>query len=343
METLEKFIQNNPCPQELKRALAVRMVKQGLSYRQIAEFLAVSIGFISGCCRRYQAQGVEGLKLKYWGTQGYLNPEQKQQIYQWLNQKDYWTIEEVIAYIEDEYGVVYRSRQSYYTLLSEAGFSWKRSAPTHPDKDEEQVAQKKKEIEEILVKYQSEIASGEVRVLFIDECHLLWGEISGYGWSRRNHRVDVEVKSLRSRQTYYGALDYLSKQFFVQEHSAGNGENTVAFFEYLQSFFSESTRLIVFWDGASYHRGQEMKEFLDQVNQGLPSEQWKITCVRLAPNAPEQNPVEDIWLQGKRFIRTFARLCRQFRVVKLLFKLCLHLQTFTFPKAFMYGYCSCSI
>jgi transposase len=96
----------------------------------------------------------------------------------------------------------------------------------------------------------------------------------------------------------------------------------VAFFEYLQSLFSESTRLIVFWDGASYHRAQEVKEFLDQVNQQLPSEQWKITCVRLAPNAPAQNPVEDIWLQGKRFIRTFARLCRQFKVVKLLFKLC---------------------
>lgn len=144
METLEKFIQSNPHPQELKRALAVRMVKQGLSYRQIRELLAVSVGFISGCCQRYEAQGVEGLKLKYWGTQGYLNSQQKQQIYQWLDQKDYWTIEEVIAYIEDEYGVVYQSRQSYYTLLSEAGFSWKKSTPAHPAKDEEQVAQKKR-------------------------------------------------------------------------------------------------------------------------------------------------------------------------------------------------------
>jgi putative transposase len=144
METLEKFIQSNPRPQELKRALAVRMVKQGLSYRRIRKLLAVSIGFISSCCQGDEAQGVEGLKLKYWGTPGDLNPQQQQQIYQLLNQKDDWTREEVIADIEDEYEVVYQSKQSYYALLSEAGFSGKHSTPTHPDKDEEQVAQKKR-------------------------------------------------------------------------------------------------------------------------------------------------------------------------------------------------------
>ncbi len=64
---------------------------------------------------------------------------------------------------------------------------------------------KKTEIMELLVKWRCEIASGRVRVMFLDECHLLWGDVSGYGWSRRNQRVDVQVKSTRERQTYYGA------------------------------------------------------------------------------------------------------------------------------------------
>jgi transposase len=86
-----------------------------------------------------------------------------------------------------------------------------------------------------------------------------------------------------------------------------------------------------------------VQQFLAQVNGDLPQDQWQITCVRLAPNAPQQNPVEDIWLQAKQFIRKYARLCQNFKSVKLLFHLLTHLQTFDFPKAFMYGYCSCPI
>lgn len=81
----------------------------------------------------------------------------------------------------------------------------------------------------LLLKWRAAIASGQVRVMFLDECHLLWGDSSGYGWSRRNQRVDVPIKSTRERQTYYGALDYLSKRFFVQAYNAGNEVNTVAF------------------------------------------------------------------------------------------------------------------
>lgn len=179
--------------------------------------------------------------------------------------------------------------------------------------------------------------------MFLDECHLLWGDLCGYGWSRRNQRVELEVKSTKERQTYYGALDYLSKSFVVHEYSAGNEDNTIAFIKYLQSLYDASTRLVLIWDGASYHRSARVREFLAQTNGDLPQEAWKLTCIRLAPNAPEQNPVEDVWLQAKQFIRKYARMCQEFKSVKFLFKFCTHLQTFAFPKAFMYGYCSCPI
>jgi len=116
-------------------------------------------------------------------------------------------------------------------------------------------------------------------------------------------RVDVQVKSTRERQTYYGALDYLTKQFVVQESSAGNQVNPVAFLKYLQSGAGESTRLVIIWARASYHRCAVVQEFLQQLNDSLPPEAWKITWIRLAPNAPEQNPVADVWLQTKQFIR----------------------------------------
>jgi hypothetical protein len=120
-----------------------------------------------------------------------------------------------------------------------------------------------------LVLHQADIASGKLKVLFLGECHLVWGDISGYGWSRRNHRVDVPVKSIRERQTYYGALDYLTKSFIVHEYERGNEDDTIAFLQYLQSLSEPDTRLLIFGDGASYHRSAKVRAFLAQVNHGL--------------------------------------------------------------------------
>lgn len=59
--------------------------------------------------------------------------------------------------------------------------------------------------------------------------------------------------------------------------------------------------------------------------------------IRFAPNDPKQNPIEDIWLQAKRFIREWYHLCKSFRAVKALFEFSIHRQIFDFPKLFTYG------
>ena len=146
METLEQFIQSNPPTLELKRALAVQMSQSGHSYREIRDILQVSVGFITASYQRYKCSGVEGLRSNYWGTKGYLAAEQKQALFRWLDGQDAWTLQEVIDHIEDEYGVVYQSLQSYYALLRDAGFSWKKAQPVHPDTDETLVQEKKENL-----------------------------------------------------------------------------------------------------------------------------------------------------------------------------------------------------
>ena len=51
----------------------------------------------------------------------------------------------------------------------------------------------------------------------VDECHLLWGNILSYTWVRIDKRIDIPTKNEKERQTYYGALDYQTKEFIVQE------------------------------------------------------------------------------------------------------------------------------
>jgi len=174
-------------------------------------------------------------------------------------------------------------------------------------------------------------------IVFIeDECHLLWGDICGYIWGKTSERIEVPVINERQKQTYYGAINYLTREFLIKACKKGNSDSTIAFLEYLLTQYPQS-RIAVIWDGASYHRSQQVRDYLDSVNQGLDEQEWKITCIRFAPNAPEQNPVEDIWLSAKRFVREFHHLCKSFPAIKRLFELVTHHQIFNFPKLFMYG------
>lgn len=182
----------------------------------------------------------------------------------------------------------------------------------------------------------AEIESGDLVVLFVDECHLLWGDVMGYVWGKTCQRIEVPVVNERQRQTYFGALNYRTRESLVKAYAKGNSESTVEFLKYLQAQYPHQ-RLAIFWDGASYHRSAEVKTYLQLVNQDFAEDAWQITSIRFAPNAPEQNPIEDIWLQAKRFVRKSYHLCKSFGVVKFLFEFVTHHQVFDFPKLFLYG------
>lgn len=182
-----------------------------------------------------------------------------------------------------------------------------------------------------------------------DECHLLWGDICGYIWGQTKYWIEVPVINEKQRQTSEGALNYYTQEFLVKPYNKGDSTNTIAFIEYLISQ-SPKSRLAIIWDGASYHRNfcggvlrpqiipcsAEFKAYLDAINQNLSEDEWKITCIRFAPNDPTQNPVEDIWLYAKKFVREFYHLCKSFSHVKRLFELVSNHQIFNFSKMFMY-------
>jgi len=46
--------------------------------------------------------------------------------------------------------------------------------------------------------------------------------------------------------------------------------------DYLRYLLDQSPnqRLLVFWDGASYHRSHMVQDFLGEINQGLSQQQW---------------------------------------------------------------------
>lgn len=142
MEELVAFIQGNPDPRELKRALAVQMVMQNYTHAQVGEILQVSLGFVNKWKYAFLEDGITGLKLKHKGSKGYLTSEEHKTVIDWLKQKNCWHLSELKEYVEDNFSVKFESNQSYYELFKQAGISWKKTQKNNPRLDPDLVAKK---------------------------------------------------------------------------------------------------------------------------------------------------------------------------------------------------------
>jgi transposase len=124
-------------------------------------------------------------------------------------------------------------------------------------------------------------------LVFVDEaaCYLLPAAVATYAPRGETPRIAVtethDHLSLISGVTPHG-------QLFAQLYLGPiTGVEVVLFLRHLERCLPGP--LIVIWDGASIHRGQEVKGFL-AAGHGA-----RIHLVRLPGYAPELNPDEGVW------------------------------------------------
>lgn len=146
MHDIDEIINEARDAREVKRAVSVKMGQQGFSPAQICQVLNVSLQYVSKWKGQYEAEGVAALRVKYRGSEGYLRAEERDEILQWIGGQEAVSVEAVRDYIEERYGVVYHSKQSYYELLEAGGMSYHRSEKSNPKRDAGQVLARREEI-----------------------------------------------------------------------------------------------------------------------------------------------------------------------------------------------------
>jgi putative transposase len=139
MNSLDEIINGSKDVREVKRALSVKMVEEGLSPTRVSALLNVSLPYVSKWKGIYEAKGAGGLLLGYQGGTSYLSDTQRESVIEWIKGHDTLSVEALRDYLEDTYGVVYQSKQSYYDLLEAGGMSYHQSEKVNPKRDEAQV------------------------------------------------------------------------------------------------------------------------------------------------------------------------------------------------------------
>lgn len=133
-EDISRFLRETQDAREYKRALAVKFSTTDLPYAEIGKLLEVSPAFISKWKRIYQEHGVEGFRIGYIGSEGFLSAEERAAVLTWLKEQKQWNVPLLQQHLKTTYDVEYQSLQSYYDLLKAAGLSWKKTQAQSPKK-----------------------------------------------------------------------------------------------------------------------------------------------------------------------------------------------------------------
>ena len=124
---------------------ALKLLSQGYKRHEVATIIGKSLQALGEWVTTYNRKGLEGLRgKKTTGNHRKLTREQKDQISKILKEKTpeqcgeegkFWTVELLKKLVTREYGITYRSDQSYRNLLIQAGFSFHKPGKVHKDQN----------------------------------------------------------------------------------------------------------------------------------------------------------------------------------------------------------------
>ena len=289
LSALDTFIKSNPDSRELKRAIAVKMTLKRYKHQQICEFLGVSSGFVSKWKKRFLAHGVDSLHLAYQGFQPYLSIHQKLQILNWLNTKSHTSLSELISYIQQQFGVVFKSQQSYYDLFSEARFSYIKPKFRSSKRDEDKIDQWKQERFPEIVR---EAQKRNAYLAFADEAGFMLTPTICRVWAPKGKTPVKYIGDEHERISVISAVTVSPKMkrlglYFnlLPDNKNFHGKEIVEFLYQLRNQIRHPITLC--WDSFSIHHGEPVEDYLSKYPQ--------IVSELMPPYAHELNPDEGVW------------------------------------------------
>jgi transposase len=145
------------------RYQAVRLYSEGYEEKEIERITGCSRTSLMEWCRAYRADRSQGLvDHRTGGNSAKLNKLQIEELQAKLHQYtpkevfgakastahgQFWTVEDLIHVVRDQYGVEYKSRTSYTNLLSLCGFSYQKTEKIFKSRSQTKVADFEEQLE----------------------------------------------------------------------------------------------------------------------------------------------------------------------------------------------------
>jgi transposase len=301
---------------ETRRAQAILLLDKNIDIEVIQITTGYSRRRAFFCRQSYLQNGLEGITDKRKKPiKNLLTAKQRQEINAILSnetpiaygyEKAYWTTAILADLIEARYDVMYKSKTSYYLLFKENKLSFHKPGKVYEKHDPEKTALWR---EEVKPKLELAMTDNNTVVLAEDEMILSSQTTFQKIWLPQGEYPKIEVSNTKTSRSFYGFLNIKTGRAHAYKKERQNMFITVECLKALRKCYTKK-RLLLFWDGAGWHRGSEVQKFIAQDKN--------IEVIYFPPYSPEENPQEHVWKSGRsnithnRFIKNIDSIADEF-------------------------------
>lgn len=286
------------------RLRVILLKAEGYKHHVIAHLLQMSINSVTTCLKRYLAGGLDAVcATKYQGKQARLTPEQQEILKIELKTHIYNAAEQVIAWVEEQFGVTYTLR-GMHTLLKRLGFTYKKSRLVPSKADPEAQRQFVRWFEKVRA-----ALGPEDRLYFGDAVHVKHNAEAGYAWSGSGKPHLIPTNTGRQRYNILGAYCTQTHEYvFILTEDNINQDKVIELLELLRAKHPGDGKIYLILDNASYNRARRVR---------AQAEKSQIIIEYQPPYSPNLNLIERLWkFMRRKFFKdkyrsTFARFKKQ--------------------------------
>lgn len=270
----------------------VRLYLEGRKKTEIAEIMDMSLQAIYNVLNRYNAEGIEGLKLgKPTGRSRKLSDEQEAELYQVITEKlpkevglepfCNWTAPLACQYVKKQFGVEFSARgmrDVFYRLrlsYTRPTYTLAKADPVKQEAFKERLESLKKLLEE-------EIAC----ILYEDESMIRDYQAIQKTWFAKGQQRIIPTYGKHEGVKLVGFLNYETGEVYVEEHKKYDAEVFRRFLTHVLKHYPEG-EIAMILDNAKIHHANLLKDLLE-ANP-------RLHLVFLPPYSPNLNKIEELW------------------------------------------------
>ena len=255
---------------------------EGHSHKGIADLLQIGINQVTKILKRYLEGGIEALLTdNYQGSKPKLTLEQQNLLTLELKTKIYNTAEQVIAWVEEQWGVRYGIR-GMHSLLRRLGFTYKKNrlVPSKADPEAQ------RQFVQWFNKLRAELGADD-RIYFGDAVHVKHNAEAGYAWSPIGAPHRIPTNSGRQRYNVLGVYcTQTHEHLFILTEENINQDTVIELLQQLRAKHPGNGKIYLVLDNASYNKALRVRA------------QAKASQIELKfqpPYSPNLNLIERLW------------------------------------------------
>lgn len=284
---------------EVRKAQTILLVNEEVEPSAITAITEYSRRQSFDLRKRYLKQGLTVIEDKRKGKpKEILTKKQRDEVLKVLKTKapnecsryynsDYWTTSILGEYIKRTYNVWYKSKTSVYVLFRQAKFSYHKPDKTHENRDENEVREWQEKTRPVIEKVWGE---PNIIVLCEDEIILSNQTTTQKIWLPQGEYPRIEIAKKRENRSIYGFLNVKTGVEHAFKTLKQNMFVTVKVLKKIRKIYP-TEKLLILWDGPGWHRGSKVQEFV--------KEDKNIETIHFPKYAPDQNPQEHVWKNGR--------------------------------------------